>query len=96
MKRPRHRSEFSKIVAFLSRIPAIGSANSVFGSGRSDDGRWWIKLSINITHPLAWSTVQGLAHVLNNLSADERLPTVFMPVSPPPTRMADRRNICLG
>lgn len=84
MKRPRHRSEFVELVAFLSRIPAIGSAKSVFGSGRSDDGRWWVKLSIDISHPLAWSTVQELAHVLNYLSVDERLPTVFMPVSPPP------------
>jgi hypothetical protein len=28
--------------------------------------------------------VQELAHVLNYLSVNERLPTVFMPVSPPP------------
>jgi hypothetical protein len=28
--------------------------------------------------------VQELGHVLNYVSLDERLPTVFMPVSPPP------------
>lgn len=28
--------------------------------------------------------VQELGHVLNYLSVDERLPTVFKPVSPPP------------
>ena len=28
--------------------------------------------------------IRELGHVLNYLSLDERLPTVFMPVSPPP------------
>jgi hypothetical protein len=28
--------------------------------------------------------MQELGHILNYLSLDERLPTVFMPVSPPP------------
>jgi hypothetical protein len=37
-----------------------------------------------IRHDLAWRFVQGLGHVLNYVSIDERLPTVFMPVSPPP------------
>jgi len=43
-----------------------------------------MKFTIDIDHPLAWSVVQELGHVLNYLSLDERLPTVFMPVSPPP------------
>src|SRR5690348_5647048 len=67
---------------FLRRIPAV----SVL-AGRTDespDGRWWVKLVIDIRHPLAWGVVQELAHVLNYLSVEERLPTVFMPVSPPP------------
>ena len=54
------------------------------GSGKLDDGNWWVKFAIDIGHPLAWSAVQELGHVLNYLSLDERLPTVFMPVSPPP------------
>jgi len=43
-----------------------------------------VKLSIDIAHPLAWRVVQELAHVLNYLSVNIRLPTVFKPVSPPP------------
>ena len=31
-----------------------------------------------------WNVVQELAHVLNYLSVNERLPTTFKPVSPPP------------
>jgi hypothetical protein len=33
---------------------------------------------------LAWQTVQELGHVLNYISKNERLPTQFLPVSPPP------------
>jgi hypothetical protein len=33
---------------------------------------------------LAWQVVQELGYVLNYMSLDERLPTLFMPVSPPP------------
>lgn len=54
------------------------------GSGFLEDGCWWLKLIINIDHPFAWNVVQELAHVLNYVSLDERLPTVFKPVSPPP------------
>ncbi len=43
-----------------------------------------MKFSLDTTHPLAWRVVQELGHVLNYLSNDERLPTVFKPVSPPP------------
>ena len=66
---------------YLSKIPGI-EAN--LASGIFDDGRWWVKFTINIQHELAWRVVQELGHVLNYLSLDERLPTVFMPVSPPP------------
>lgn len=57
---------------------------TAIGAGRFDDGNWWIKFSLDIAHPLAWSVVQEFACVLNYLSLDERLPTRFMPVSPPP------------
>jgi len=66
---------------YLSKIPGI-EAN--LSSGLFDDGRWWVKFAIDIRHKLAWRVVQELGHVLNYLSLDERLPTVFMPVSPPP------------
>ena len=46
-------------------------------------GAWWVKCAIDIDHEFAWNVVQELGHVLNYVSLDERLPTVFMPVSPP-------------
>jgi hypothetical protein len=76
-------SEFEKLVSFFGRIPAIGTKQSI-GTGRFANGNWWAKFTIDIAHPLAWSTVQELGFVLNYLSETERLPTVFMPVSPPP------------
>jgi len=77
--------EFAELEAYLRRVPAIGPANEgcLFGKGRFDNGNSWVKFSIDIDHPLAWHTVQELGNVLNYLSVTERLPTVFMPVSPP-------------
>ncbi len=79
-----HAPHFAVLLAFLARVPAISSAGLAFGSGRFENDNWWVKLSIDIKHPLAWNTVQELGHVLNYLSPDERLPALFMPVSPPP------------
>ena len=47
------------------------------------DAYWWVKLEIELDHRFAWSVVQELGFVLNYLSVQEKLPTVFMPVSPP-------------
>ena len=83
----KHDLAFHALLAFLTRIPSVrtnASAYRGFSSGRTPDGRWWVKLVIAIEHPLAWSAVQELGHVLNLVSTDERLPTVFKPVSPPP------------
>jgi len=66
---------------YLSKVPGI---IGTIGSGFSDDGRWWMKFTIDLEHPLAWNVVQELGHVLNFMSMQDRLPTVFMPVSPPP------------
>jgi hypothetical protein len=74
-------SLFDELITYLRRVPAI--AHSI-GSGKFDDSGWWVKFSLDISHPLAWNVVQELGHVLNYLSVEERLPTVFMPVSPPP------------
>jgi hypothetical protein len=52
--------------------------------GNFDNGNWWVKFRINTKHKLAWRHVQELGYVLNYVSVDERLPTVLMPVSPPP------------
>jgi hypothetical protein len=72
---------FAKLEAYLARVPAI---QSPIGKGTLDDGRWWVKFSIDISHQLAWNVVQEFGYVLNYLSINERLPTVFKPVSAPP------------
>jgi len=72
---------FQTLECYLARVPAIVQP---FGTGIEDDGSWWIKFAIDIDNPLAWRVVQELGHVLNYLSINERLPTSFVPVSPPP------------
>jgi hypothetical protein len=74
-------SDLGILETFLLRIPAI---RGPIGKGRFAEGFWWMKFSIDLDHALAWNVVQELGHVLNYLSLEERLPTVFMPVSPPP------------
>ena len=71
---------FEPLKGYLAKVPSI----THISMGFTDDGYWWVKLTIDIEHPLAWSVVQELGHVLNYISLEERLPTVFMPVSPPP------------
>jgi hypothetical protein len=73
--------DFTDLQAFLLRVPSVVGP---IGTGSGSDGRWWAKFAIDIDHPLAWRAVQEFGHVLNYVSLDERLPTVFMPVSPPP------------
>jgi hypothetical protein len=68
------------LVAYLSRVPSI----RVISSNVTADAYWWIKLNIDVSHPLAWNVVQELGFVLNYISVEDKLPTVFMPVSPPP------------
>jgi hypothetical protein len=72
---------FEVLEAFLSRVPGMKAG---IGKGETDDGLWWVKFTIDIHHPLAWNVVQEFGHVLNYISLDERLPTTFYPVSPPP------------
>ena len=74
--------DFDKLLAYLRRVPAISP--SAIGTGKLDDGNWWVKFSIDVDHPLAWHVVQEFGCVLNYLSVTGRLPTVFMPVSPAP------------
>jgi hypothetical protein len=75
-------AEFAPLTSFLEKVPSISVPIAV-GDG-SGGIAWWAKFTIDVSDPLAWRAVQELAHVLNYLSLDERLPTVFMPVSPPP------------
>ena len=72
---------FTSLTEYLSQIPAVSGE---IGKGVESDGRWWVKFEININHQFAWHAVQELGHVLNYLSIEERLPTSFHPVSPPP------------
>src|SRR5262249_26819630 len=73
--------DFADLLAFLEQVPAIEGS---IGKGKANDGRWWVKFTINTEHRLAWHVVQEFGHVLNYVSTRERLPTRFMPVSPPP------------
>lgn len=72
---------FKSLKEFLSNVPSI---SGTIGSGTSEDGNWWVKFRIDVAHETAWQTVQEFGFVLNYLSLNERLPTIFMPVSPPP------------
>jgi hypothetical protein len=72
---------FATLIEFLAKVPSV---TGQIGTGGTDDGRWWVKFKIDIQHKLAWHAIQELGHVLNYLSLDERLPTSFYPVSPPP------------
>src|SRR5258708_7628764 len=73
-------ADFAPLISYLRRVPAIGDA---IGTGE-EEGLWLCKFALDIKHPLAWRVVQELGHVLNYLSLDEPIPTVFKPVSPPP------------
>ena len=70
------------LVIYLKRVPAV--RKNCVGVGDIDGGGWWVKFGIDLSHKRAWQTVQELGHVLNYLSLNDRLPTVFKPVSPTP------------
>ena len=70
---------FEPLKSHLAKVPAIRDISTGF----SGDGYWWVKFTIDIEHPLAWSVVQELGHVLNYVSLEERLPTQFMLRSAP-------------
>ena len=74
-------NKFLPLIDYLSKVPSV---KPLINSGFYDNGLWWIKFKINIDHPLAWQVVQELGCVINYLSIEERLPTVFYPVSPAP------------
>jgi len=71
---------FSDLLTFLAKVPSISAS---IARGTFDDGNWWVKFSIDIDHRLSWHVVQELGNILNYLSVNQRLPTVFKPVSPP-------------
>ncbi len=74
---------------YLIEIPSI---ENEIGMDFYDNGMWWLKFRIDIENTLAWNVVQELGHVLNYISLNEKLPTVFMPVSPPPYLNGSPKN----
>lgn len=72
--------KFRTLQEYLKQVPAV----DVVSQGDFSNGGWWVKLSIDIDHPLVWHVVQEFSYVLNGLSLTECLPTVFKPMSPPP------------
>lgn len=85
------KASFQRLVDFFSKIPSV-QADNILAYAYEQEHIWWFKFKINIEHPLAWQTVQELGHVLNYLSVNERLPTQFMPVSPPPYMNGDAKQ----
>lgn len=75
--------DFTRLTEFFKKVPSVGE-QGLLAHGADGEHAWWFKFNINLDHPLAWQTVQELGHVLNYLSTNERLPTQFLPVSPPP------------
>lgn len=88
-----------KLIELLSHLPATEVLSNSqdtpsvdlselieLEGGRAPSGptSWWVKLALDLDDHMAWHVVQELAFVLNSISVTERLPTVFMPVSPPP------------
>jgi hypothetical protein len=80
------KPDFERLLAFIEKLPAIDlpAGRKSIGHGTFENGNWWIKFTLDTTHALAWRHVQELGHVLNYLSVEKRLPTFFIPVSPPP------------
>lgn len=72
---------FKTLTNYLEKIPSILTP---IATGANEDGLWWVKFQIDIDHDLAWKAIQELSCVVNYLSINERLPTVFYPVSPAP------------
>ena len=73
--------DLTPLTDFISQVPSV---LPTITSEADEEGRWFIKFQIDIHHFLAWRVVQELSNVVNLLSNDERLPTIFYPVSPPP------------
>jgi hypothetical protein len=64
----------------LTKIPCI----EFVATSKVGEPFWWLKFNIDINSKIAWSVVQELGHILNYLSSNDKLPTTFYPVSPPP------------
>lgn len=79
------------LVNYLESIPGV----SILSSEVTSDCYWWVKLDIELENKYSWHVVQELGFVLNYISLEEPMPTVFKPVSPPPY-MNGGPNKCLS
>lgn len=86
---------FERLHQFFCKVPSVQEAR-IMAHGADGERAWWFKFSIDVEHPLAWQTVQELGHVLNYLSTNERLPTLFFPVSPPPYMNGEAKDFYHG
>lgn len=68
------------IKTLLTKIPCV----QFVAISNIDAPFWWLKFGIDINSKIAWIVVQELGHILNYLSVNDKLPTTFYPVSPPP------------
>ena len=68
------------IKTLLTKIPCV----QFVVTSEKGAAFWWLKFGIDINSKIAWTVVQELGHILNYLSVDDKLPTNFYPVSPPP------------
>ena len=80
MKPSVPRKGIAVLAALVEKLPGVGWVSK----GVTKDSFWWVKFRLNLDDPMAWQVVQELGFVLNYISLEERLPTVFMPVSAPP------------
>jgi len=72
---------FAGLLEFVLKIPGVKKG---VGKGSYEDGTWWVKFQIDTEHNLAWHVIQELGCIVNYISINERLPTIFYPVSPAP------------
>ena len=80
------KPSFERLLAFLERLPAIDlpAGRKSISHHSNREGFWSVQFRLNTAHTLAWRHVQELSFVLNWVSVEEPLPTVFKPYSPPP------------
>ncbi|WP_197056888.1 hypothetical protein [Cellulophaga sp. Hel_I_12] len=72
---------FKTLIEYLEKVPSLKKPISF---NLEDNGFWWVKFKLDIKHPLVWNVIQELGCIVNYISVNERLPTVFYPVSPAP------------
>ena len=70
--------------ALADLIRQLPGVHPSVGRSTPEDAFWYVKFSLDRTHPLAWHVLQRLGFVFNYISLEFRYSTVFMPVSPPP------------